>query len=84
MENGTEKKSWFPKVGTTEAQKEFVNELLLPKMKDAGLIECANVSDFTRWAIEAGAKAVGVKIETPLVEKKKPGRKSSERATGLR
>ena len=83
MENGIEKKSWFPKVGTTEAQKEFVNELLLPKMKDAGLIECANVSDFTRWAIEAGAKAVGVKIETPKVEKKTPGRKSSERSSGV-
>lgn len=76
MENETEKKkTWFPKVGTTEAQKEFVNDLLLPKMKDAGLIESANVSDFVRWAIESGANTVGVKIDTPTVEKKKPGRK---------
>lgn len=83
MNNGTEKKEWFTRVATTEAQKQFVNDLLLPKMKDAGLIECANVSDFTRWAIEAGAKAVGVKIETPKVKKRTPGRKSSERATGF-
>jgi hypothetical protein len=77
MENETEKKkTWFPKVGTTEAQKEFVNDLLLPKMKDAGLIESANVSDLVRWAIESGANTVGVKIDTPMVEKKKPGRKS--------
>ena len=77
MENETEKKkTWFPKVGTTEAQKEFVNDLLLPKMKDAGLIESANVSDLVRWAIESGANTVGVKIDTPTVEKRKPGRKS--------
>ena len=77
MENETEKKkTWFPKVGTTEAQKEFVIELILPKMKDAGLIQSANVSDLVRWAIESGAKAVGVKIETPMVSKRKPGRKS--------
>ena len=76
MENETEKKkTWFPKVWTTEAQKEFVNDLLLPKMKDAGLIESANVSDLVRWAIESGANTVGVKIDTPTVEKKKPGRK---------
>jgi len=76
MENETEKKkTWFPKVGTTEAQKEFVNDLLLPKMKDAGLIEFANVSDLVRWAIESGAKSVGLKIETPIVSKRKPGRK---------
>lgn len=76
MENETEKKAWFPKVGTTDAQKEFVNDLLLPKMKDAGLIESENVSDLVRWAIESGANTVGIKIDTPTVEKKKPGRKS--------
>lgn len=78
MENETEKKkTWFPKVGTTEAQKEFVNDLLLPKMKDAGLIESANVSDLVRWAIESGANTVGVKIDTPTVSKRKAGRKKA-------
>ena len=75
MENEN-KKVWFPKVGTTEAQKEFVNELLLPKMKDQGLIESACVSDLVRWAIESGANTVGVKIDTPTVLKGKPGRKN--------
>lgn len=69
------KKIWFPKVGTTIEQKYFVNDLLLPKMKAAGLIDCENVSDLMRWAIERGANEVGVKIDTPLIEKRKPGRK---------
>lgn len=75
MENET--REYFPKVGTTVEQKYFVNEVLLPKMKDALLIECANVSDLMRWAIERGAKEVGVRIETPIVEKRKPGRKKT-------
>ena len=75
MENEN-KKVWFPKVGTTEAQKEFVNELLLPKMKEQGLIECEAVSDLVRWAIESGAEATGIKIDTPTVLKGKPGRKN--------
>lgn len=73
MEN--EAREYFPKVGTTVEQKYFVNEILLPKMKEAQMIECANVSDLMRWAIERGANEVGVKIGTPMVEKKKAGRK---------
>lgn len=73
MEN--EAIEYFPKVGTTVEQKYFVNEILLPKMKDAGLIECANYSDLVRLAIERGAKEVGVRIETPTIQKQKPGRK---------
>ena len=65
----------FPVVGTTEAQKYFVNEVLLPKMKAAGMIERAHISDLTRWAIDRGAKEVGVLIETPTVERQKAGRK---------
>jgi len=76
MEN--EAKEYFPKVGTTVEQKYFVNEILLPKMKDALLIECANVSDLVRWAIDEGAAKVGVKIETPQVERQKPGRKKKQ------
>lgn len=76
MEN--EAREFFPKVGTTLEQKYFVNEVLLPKMKERGLIECANVSDLTRWAIEAGAEAVGVKIQTPILVKKKVGRKAKQ------
>ena len=75
MEN--EAREYFPKVGTTVEQKYFVNEVLLPKMNEAGLIECPNVSDLLRWAIERGARAVGVKLETPTVEKRKPGRKTN-------
>lgn len=76
MENGKDKKGWFTRVATTEEQKYFVNEVLLPKMKAQGLIECAKVSDLVRWAIEAGAETVGVKIQTPTVQKKKVGRKA--------
>ena len=76
MEN--EAREYFPKVGTTPEQKYFVNEVLLPKMKAQGLIECANVSDLTRWAIDTGAEAVGVKIKTPIVVKKKVGRKAKQ------
>lgn len=75
MENEKEKQAWFPKVGTNEMQKYFVNEILLPKMSEAGILSGANFSDLARWAIERGASEVGMKIETPLVERKKPGRK---------
>lgn len=75
MEN--EAREYFPKVGTTVEQKYFVNEVLLPKMNEAGLIACPNVSDLLRWAIERGAREVGVKLETPTIEKRKPGRKKN-------
>lgn len=77
MENEKEKQKqiWFPKVGTDSAQKYFVEDVLLQKMEDAGLIKCAKYSDLVRWAIDEAAKKVGVKMETPTYQKKKSGRK---------
>ncbi len=76
MENGKDKTQWFPKVGTSAAQKEFVYELLLPKMEAKGLIRSAKFSELVRLAIETGAQSAGIKIETPTVQKKKVGRKA--------
>lgn len=74
-EQEKQKRIWFPKVGTDSAQKYFVEDVLLQKMEDAGLIKCAKYSDLVRWAIERGAKEVGVMMETPTYQKKKSGRK---------
>jgi len=73
MEN--EAREYFPKVCTTKAQKYFVEEVLLQKMSEAGLIERANFSEFVRASIKKSAKDLGIMIDTPTYKKQKQGRK---------
>lgn len=68
-----ENRGFFPKVTTTEAQREFVYEVLIPELRKSGAIEGEGFSDLVRWAVNAASTSVGLKpVEMKAL---KPGRK---------
>ncbi len=83
MEKETAKRGCFPTVTTTVAQKEFVNETLLPMMQEAGLIASPDFSELVRWAIVRGSIEIGKRDKLPLLEKLKRGRKPKENRIGF-
>jgi|688.fasta_scaffold26552_9 hypothetical protein len=70
---GLDERCFFPKVTTSIEQRDFVYDELLKRLREDGLVESENFSEFTRAAIEELSKKVGL---TPIKMSRLPlGRK---------